>query len=42
MPRRGYQETFANWETKEKGAYPLQAYTPHYMRRAHTCYDNMV
>ena len=41
MPRRGYQETFANWEAKEKGAYPLQAYTPHYMRRAHTCYDNM-
>ena len=25
-----------------EGAYPLQAYTPHYMRRAHTCYDNMV
>ena len=41
VPRRGYQETFANWEVKEKGAYPLQAYTPHYMRRAHTCYDNM-
>ena len=41
VPRRGYQETFANWEAKEKGAYPLQAYTPHYMRRAHTCYDNM-
>ncbi|WP_172136159.1 molybdopterin-dependent oxidoreductase [Adlercreutzia sp. ZJ473] len=41
VPRRGYQETFANWETKEKGKFPLQAFTPHYMRRAHSCYDNM-
>ena len=41
VPRRGYQETFANWDTKEKAKYPLQAYTPHYMRRAHSCYDNM-
>ncbi|MEC4185272.1 molybdopterin-dependent oxidoreductase [Adlercreutzia sp. R21] len=40
-PRRGYQETFANWETKERAAYPLQAFTPHYLRRAHSCYDNM-
>ena len=41
-PNRGYQETFDDWDAKVKGAYPLQAYTPHYMRRAHTCYDNMV
>ena len=41
VPRRGYQETFANWDTKEKAKHPLQAYTPHYMRRAHSCYDNM-
>ena len=41
VPYRGYQETFADWDNKVKGAYPLQAYTPHYMRRAHTCYDNM-
>ena len=41
VPHRGYQETFADWEGKVKGAYPLQAYTPHYLRRAHTCYDNM-
>ena len=40
-PRRGYKETFADWDTKEKGAYPLQAFTPHYLRRAHSCYDNM-
>ena len=41
VPHRGYQETFADWENKVKGAYPLQAYTPHYIRRSHTCYDNM-
>ena len=41
VPYRGYQETFSDWENKVKGDYPLQAYTPHYMRRAHTCYDNM-
>lgn len=41
VPNRGYQDTFADWDAKVKGAYPLQAYTPHYMRRAHTCYDNM-
>lgn len=41
VPNRGYQDTFADWDAKVKGAYPLQAYTPYYMRRAHTCYDNM-
>ncbi len=42
VPRRGYQETFVDGKIGgEKAAYPLQAYTPHYMRRAHTCYDNM-
>ena len=42
VPYRGYQETFVDGKIGgEKAAYPLQAYTPHYMRRAHTCYDNM-
>ncbi len=41
VPNRGYQATFDDWDNKVKGKYPLQAYTPHYMRRAHTCYDNM-
>ena len=40
-PTRGYHDTFEDWESKTKGAYPLQGFTPHYMRRAHTCYDNM-
>ena len=41
VPNRGYQETFDDWDNKVKGPYPLQAYTPHYLRRAHTCYDNL-
>ena len=42
VPRRGYQETFVDGEIGgERAKYPLQAFTPHYMRRAHTCYDNM-
>lgn len=40
-PVRGYKDTFSDWASKTKGKYPLQAYTPHYMRRAHSCYDNM-
>lgn len=37
-----YQESFANWERKEKGAYPFIMYQPHYLRRAHTCFDEGV
>ncbi|NMA71374.1 MAG: molybdopterin-dependent oxidoreductase [Firmicutes bacterium] len=37
----GYEETFADWERKIKGEYPLQLYTPHYMRRSHTVFDNI-
>ena len=40
-PTRGYHDTFEDWENKVKGKYPLQGFTPHYLRRAHTCYDNM-
>lgn len=39
-PVEGYEETFSDWEGKAKGDYPLQAYNIHYMRRAHTCFDN--
>lgn len=41
VPVDGYECTFSDWEHKIKGPYPLQAYTPHYLRRAHSCYDNM-
>ena len=42
VPVQGYEESFADWENKVKGEYPIQAYNIHYQRRAHTCYDNMV
>lgn len=41
VPNQGYESTFEDWDNKVKGAYPLQAYTGHYLRRAHTCYDNL-
>ena len=37
----GYEATFANWETKEKGEFPFQRWSPHYMRRAHVMFDNV-
>lgn len=40
-PIAGYEDSFEDWEGKKKGEFPLQLYTPHYLRRAHTCYDNI-
>jgi len=37
----GYESTFNNWETKEKGDFPYQLYTPHYLRRSHTSFHNV-
>jgi len=37
----GYEETFADWNKKLKGEYPLQLVTIHYPRRAHTAFDNI-
>ncbi|MDO4291517.1 MAG: molybdopterin-dependent oxidoreductase, partial [Eggerthellaceae bacterium] len=37
----GYKETFADWETKTPGAYPVQITHVHYLRRAHTDCDNL-
>ncbi|WP_102374673.1 molybdopterin-dependent oxidoreductase [Raoultibacter massiliensis] len=37
----GYEESFADWEGKVKGDYPFQMYNPHYLRRAHTGFDNV-
>ena len=41
-PKNGYECTFENWETKEKGAYPYQIINPHYLRRAHSGFDNVL
>ena len=35
-----YEATFADWESKTKGDYPLQCFQPHYLRRAHTILEN--
>ncbi|MCX6079258.1 MAG: molybdopterin-dependent oxidoreductase [Chloroflexi bacterium] len=41
-PIEGYEETFADWEKKIKGDYPLQLYTIHYQRRSHSSFDNVL
>jgi anaerobic dimethyl sulfoxide reductase subunit A len=40
-PVEGYEASFTDWEAKTKGEYDLQAYQPHYLRRAHTTFDNL-
>jgi anaerobic dimethyl sulfoxide reductase subunit A len=42
MPKvHGYEETYTNWEKKEKGKYPFQLLNPHYLRRSHSTLDNV-
>ena len=36
-----YKETFAGWDAKVKGEYPIQLTHAHYLRRAHTDCDNL-
>ncbi|MBM6999265.1 molybdopterin-dependent oxidoreductase [bacterium] len=40
-PVRGWKNTFSDWDAQVKGDYPLMGFQPHYLRRAHTNYDNM-
>lgn len=40
-PVEGYEETFSNYEKKEKGEFPLQMFTIHYPRRSHSVFDNV-
>ncbi len=40
-PEEGYEATFSDWKNKIKGDYPFQMFTPHYMRRSHTVFDNI-
>lgn len=37
----GYESTFADWEKKIRGEYPLQLGTLHYFRRSHTVFNNI-
>lgn len=39
--RGGYEDTFADWESKTKGDYPLQVITVHAIGRAHQAFDNV-
>lgn len=37
----GYEGSFSDWETKQKGKYPYIVYNPHYLRRSHSTFDNV-
>jgi anaerobic dimethyl sulfoxide reductase subunit A len=37
----GIEDTYADWDNKVKGDYPLQLYTIHYKRRSHSILDNV-
>ena len=37
----GYADSFVDWEKKVKGPYPFQLTHIHYLRRAHSDYDNL-
>ena len=39
--REGFEATFADWEARRKGEFPLQFYSIHYLRRANSIYDNV-
>ena len=39
-PRYGYEDSFDDWEAKEKGAYPIQVFNGHYLRRSHSSFDS--
>jgi anaerobic dimethyl sulfoxide reductase subunit A len=40
-PYQGYEDTFADWDKKVKGEYPLQLLTTHYYRRSHSVFDEI-
>ncbi|RNL45061.1 molybdopterin-dependent oxidoreductase [Paraeggerthella hongkongensis] len=40
-PVDGYEASFSDWGSKAKGEYPFQMFTPHYLRRAHTVFENL-
>jgi anaerobic dimethyl sulfoxide reductase subunit A len=41
-PVEGYEATFQDWQNKVKGDYPYQVINPHYLRRSHTVFDNVL
>jgi len=41
-PVEGYEDTFADWDKRIKGEFPLQLVTIHYPRRSHSVFDNII
>ncbi|MBE3117130.1 MAG: molybdopterin-dependent oxidoreductase, partial [Candidatus Atribacteria bacterium] len=40
-PVEGIEDTYADWDKKIKGDYPLQMCNPHYIRRSHSTFNNV-
>ena len=40
-PHRGYEDSFADWESRTPGEYPIQLFSPHYIGRCHNDLDNI-
>lgn len=41
VAHEGYEETFEDWESQVKGAYPYQNLSIHFIGRAHQAFDNV-
>ena len=41
-PVEGYEDTFSDFANGVKGEFPFQLYNPHYWRRSHTVFDNIL
>jgi anaerobic dimethyl sulfoxide reductase subunit A len=41
VPSVGYESTFSDWDNKVKGPYPLQNYSTHSFRTAHSMFDGL-
>ena len=40
-PVEGYEQTFSDWEAKEKGEFPFQIYSLHILRHSHSSFANV-
>ena len=41
VPEEGFEETFTDWDAKEKGEYPFQMISLHCLRTVHSSFDNV-
>lgn len=42
IPEEGFEETFDDWDAKDKGDYPFQLVTLHCLRTVHSSFDNVL